>query len=90
MPNLFEGHYVRKSKETIWHFICDECSKWWSIASAEDWNPTKLYCPHCKHEHIYKSSTEKKDADQNIVTYSDENGYAIDYRDMDRFRKAGL
>ena len=93
MPSLFEGHFVRKSKETIWHFTCDKCSKWWSIASTEEWNPTKLYCPYCKHEHIYEASTKKKEGDLNTVTYNDEKGYVIDYKDairqikfMDRFR----
>jgi hypothetical protein len=35
------------SKETIWHFVCDSCKLWWSIASSDDWNPKQLYCPHC-------------------------------------------
>jgi len=39
-----------KKKETIWHFICDICNGWWSIAEGTDWQalgPTQLYCPHC-------------------------------------------
>ena len=34
-------------KETIYHFTCKECKGWFSIATMEDWIPTKLYCPHC-------------------------------------------
>lgn len=35
------------SKETIWHFVCDSCKGWWSIANSDDWKPKKLFCPHC-------------------------------------------
>ena len=34
-------------KETIYHFTCKECKGWFSIATMEDWQPTKLYCPYC-------------------------------------------
>ena len=34
-------------KETIFHFTCQECKGWFSIATMEEWKPTKLYCPHC-------------------------------------------
>jgi hypothetical protein len=42
-----------KKKETIWHFICDFCNGWWSIAEGVDWKPGSLknfYCPHCGKE----------------------------------------
>jgi len=38
------------SKETIWHFTCEFCKNWWSIAASDEWHPTtekNLYCPHC-------------------------------------------
>lgn len=38
---------MRVDKETIWHFICDYCSGYWSIASMDEWQPKTLYCPHC-------------------------------------------
>ena len=39
---------MRADKETIWHFVCQYCSAYWSIATMEhEWTPTKLYCPHC-------------------------------------------
>jgi len=34
-------------KETIWHFVCQSCKGWWSIASMDDWEPKKVYCAHC-------------------------------------------
>ena len=34
-------------KETLYHFTCKECKGWFSIATMENWIPTKLYCPHC-------------------------------------------
>ena len=41
------------NKETIWHFTCEECHGWWSIAVMDAWRPYKLYCPHCgdKNDH---------------------------------------
>ena len=38
---------ANSSKETIWHFVCDSCRNWWSIAAVDDWKPKELYCPHC-------------------------------------------
>ena len=39
-----------KKRETIWHFTCDICKGWWSIAEGTEWKPygpKNLYCPHC-------------------------------------------
>jgi phage FluMu protein Com len=40
------GNTVHKlSIETLHHFSCHKCKKWWSIA---DWQPVKtIFCPHC-------------------------------------------
>jgi len=38
---------MKVDKETIYHFTCQECKGWFSIATMEDWKPKKLYCPHC-------------------------------------------
>jgi rRNA maturation endonuclease Nob1 len=38
-----KSHQV--SQETIYHFSCHNCNKWWSIG---DWDKTdKIICPHC-------------------------------------------
>lgn len=34
-------------KETIWHFTCQSCSGFWSIAASDKWIPKELYCTHC-------------------------------------------
>jgi len=26
---------------------------WWSIAVSDDWQPKKLFCPHCGKPYIY-------------------------------------
>lgn len=32
-------------KENLYHFLCGNCKKWFSIG---DWEPVEqLYCPHC-------------------------------------------
>jgi len=38
---------MRVSKETIWHFVCQSCNGFWSIAASDKWEPKKLFCPHC-------------------------------------------
>lgn len=38
---------MKIDKETIWHFICEFCKGYWTIASMDNWKPKKLYCPHC-------------------------------------------
>ena len=34
-------------KETIWHFTCQSCNGFWSIAASDKWVPTELFCTHC-------------------------------------------
>ena len=45
------------SKETLYHFNCGKCDKWWSIADyhllsnnvpkKEEMVPNYIICPHC-------------------------------------------
>ena len=34
-------------REVIWHFLCSQCTLWWSFATGDDWKPKEWYCPHC-------------------------------------------
>ena len=49
------------SHEKIYHFTCDECELWWSIAGTNVIVERKpvWYCPWCGHEHkpIHKDIT---------------------------------
>jgi len=38
---------MERNREIIWHLVCTDCKGWWSVATMEDWKPTKLYCTHC-------------------------------------------
>jgi C4-type Zn-finger protein len=48
------------SKETLYHFNCGKCNKWWSIADyhlfsnnvpkSEQIVPNLIICPHCGHK----------------------------------------
>jgi rRNA maturation endonuclease Nob1 len=38
---------MKATREIIWHFVCQQCSGWFSIAVMDHWKPKKLYCPHC-------------------------------------------
>jgi len=45
------------SKETIWHFTCEFCKGWWSVAALDEWQLgtltlTKFFCPHCGKDQI--------------------------------------
>ena len=41
------------SIEKLYHFSCQTCRNWWSIASTDEWKPKSLYCPHCSQVHKY-------------------------------------
>ena len=55
---------IRYTVETLYHFSCDKCKKWWSIADFAYWllphkahhSLKKLTCPHCG----FKSKLKKK------------------------------
>ena len=38
---------MKIDREIIWHFVCDYCKGYWSIAVMDEWKPNVLYCPHC-------------------------------------------
>jgi len=42
---------IKYSVETLWHFNCGECHKWWSIGDHQIGNvrlhDETLTCPHC-------------------------------------------
>ena len=44
---------MERSREIIWHLVCTHCKGWWSVATMEDWKPTKLYCTHCGEKCLY-------------------------------------
>ena len=39
--------------EYIYHFTCEECQLWWSIALQEELTRKGWYCPWCGH-HQYQ------------------------------------
>ena len=41
------------SKEQIFHFTCERCDMWWSIAAENmDMNKKTWTCPWCGHKHL--------------------------------------
>lgn len=38
---------IKSTKETIFHYTCDECDNWWSYATSETYTPESMICPHC-------------------------------------------
>ncbi len=56
---------MQTSYETIYHFTCEKCNMWWSIAlsfNSDKLNSEKLlirkywWCPWCGHRHILKKN----------------------------------
>ena len=35
------------SLEYLYHFLCDDCRKWWTFADIAVEIGDKLHCPHC-------------------------------------------
>ncbi len=49
------------SVETLTHFRCTVCNKWWTIG---DWKPLhNMTCPHCGFIHTQFNKASKIDAD---------------------------
>ena len=50
---------MKYSEELLFHFTCDKCSMWWSIAVSDKWNPAQYFknrlhswfCPWCGYKH---------------------------------------
>lgn len=42
---------MRVSSEVLWHYVCNKCMGWFSIASHSTYRPKKLFCPHCGEKH---------------------------------------
>jgi hypothetical protein len=52
---------VKHSVEILYHFTCEECKNWWSIATEpprsrylvgkDGWRPKEMWCPHCGYKH---------------------------------------
>ena len=53
-------------KETIWHFTCQSCNGFWSIAASDQWVPTELFCTHCG---------SKRTHDKELIEWVDDNDY---------------
>lgn len=48
------------STETLFHFNCGICKKWWSVADFDaSKKPLRITCPHCSHKsRISKNESE--------------------------------
>ena len=61
---------MKFSKEIIYHFTCEACSRWWSIALESDLKQKEVSwtCPWCSHVHDKEIDTNKykKDTTQNL------------------------
>lgn len=59
-------------KEDLYHFLCDNCKKWFSIG---DWEPVEyLYCPHCgKKQGIAKSKVEFVESTEEDIEWAKED-----------------
>ena len=49
---------MMSSVEVLYHFTCEKCKNWWSVATTRyvnqtipKWNSTNMWCPHCGYKH---------------------------------------
>jgi Fe-S cluster biogenesis protein NfuA len=62
--NEIKPHHY--SAEIIFHFTCQTCRKWWSIA---DWTPVEtLTCPHCSTTSSVEESPNLIEEQENMVS----------------------
>ena len=52
---------MKYSKEIIYHFTCESCDRWWSIALESDLKNKEVSwtCPWCSHVHDKEIDTNK-------------------------------
>jgi DNA-directed RNA polymerase subunit RPC12/RpoP len=46
---------MQVSLEFLYHFRCDRCSQWWTIADIEPKIGADMSCPHCQHLNIVEN-----------------------------------
>ncbi len=46
---------MKVSLEYLYHFRCDRCSQWWTIADIEPQIGKDMTCPHCNYLNIVES-----------------------------------
>ena len=45
--------------EYLYHFTCERCKLWWSIAlDKEGWKAKKMWCPHCGNKKEYTTEID--------------------------------
>ena len=42
---------LKPSVEYLYHFTCEKCNLWWSIALESDLIEVAWFCPWCGHKH---------------------------------------
>ena len=52
---------MKYSKEIIYHFTCESCQRWWSIALENELTNKEVSwtCPWCSHTHDKEIDTSK-------------------------------
>ena len=52
---------MKYSKEIIYHFTCEKCQRWWSIALENELTNKEgsWTCPWCSHTHDKETDTTK-------------------------------
>lgn len=51
--------------ELLYHFLCCNCNKWWSIGDFNKVKQDRAYCPHCGCSAIIEQLESNKDGIDN-------------------------
>ncbi len=46
------GYPVKVSLELLYHYQCDACQKWWSVADITPQPGETVWCPHCRNQDV--------------------------------------
>ena len=71
-------------KETIWHFTCQSCNGFWSIAASDQWVPTELFCTHCGSKRTHDKELIEWVDDDNDYLPQRKNGQHEDYLEFEK------
>ena len=66
---------MKYSKEIIYHFTCESCERWWSIALENELTNKEVSwaCPWCSHIHDKEIDTNKYEKYRVIEKYTNKH-----------------
>lgn len=58
---------MKVSLEHIYHYRCDRCDKWWSIADVQPTIGAISHCPHCGHKNVVEKIQSHQNGSEQLL-----------------------